>query len=529
MTTPPGLTAAVFDDALREIRAAVGDEWVFTTPADTALYRDAYSLFWDEPEERLASAAVAPATVEQVQAVTRACNARGVPLYPISTGRNLGYGGSAPAYSGSVVLDLKRMDRVIEVDERNGSCIVEPGVSYFDMYRHLQSRGSRLWIDVPDPGWGSMIGNALDFGGGYTANPYRNHFEAHCGMEVVLADGEILRTGMGALPGAQTWQQYRYGFGPYLDGLFKQSTLGITTKMGFWLFPQPEAYFTASINLPRYDDLPMLVDTIGELENANIFNGMPGISSPVLFRGGKNPLDFPEIPEGAEMDRLARETGLPCWSARLTFYGPEQVIRAQWAYAKSRFPTASFTEHALVKLPLSPADMERIHKPSFGIPSLEMFAMGARSAHNPNPTDGHFWFSPIIPRTGEGFIAANRIIRQTCQRLDIPVLLFSPPVSSWWRAFILVMAIPVHKDPARNQHLRAAVKELIRVCADHGWGEYRTAPAFHDAVMDTYSYNNHIVRRVNERIKDALDPNGILSVGRYGVWPKRLREQGGRK
>jgi 4-cresol dehydrogenase (hydroxylating) len=42
--------------------------------------------------------------------------------------------------------------------------------------------------------------------------------------------------------------------------------------------------------------------------------------------------------------------------------------------------------------------------------------------------------------------------------------------------------------------------------------------------MNAYSFNNNILRRVNERIKDALDPNGILSVGRYGVWPKRLRE-----
>jgi len=42
--------------------------------------------------------------------------------------------------------------------------------------------------------------------------------------------------------------------------------------------------------------------------------------------------------------------------------------------------------------------------------------------------------------------------------------------------------------------------------------------------MDSYSFNNSILRRVNERIKDALDPNGILSAGRYGVWPKHLRE-----
>ena len=93
---------------------------------------------------------MAPANVEEVQAVVRAANARGIPIYPISTGRNLGYGGAAPVYSGSVVLDLKRMNRVIEVNEGAASCLVEPGVSYFDMYRHLQETGSKLWLDVPD-------------------------------------------------------------------------------------------------------------------------------------------------------------------------------------------------------------------------------------------------------------------------------------------------------------------------------------------------------------------------------------------
>src|SRR5690606_27531144 len=115
----PGVSAATFADALAEMRSAVGEEWVFTAPEDLNTYRDFYSVLWDEPEERVASAAVAPATVEEVQAVVRAANERRIPLYPISTGRNLGYGGAAPVYSGSVVLDLKRMNRILEVNEGN--------------------------------------------------------------------------------------------------------------------------------------------------------------------------------------------------------------------------------------------------------------------------------------------------------------------------------------------------------------------------------------------------------------------------
>ncbi|MFX6915150.1 FAD-binding protein, partial [Acinetobacter baumannii] len=80
-----------------------------------------------------------------------------------------------------------------------GYALVEPGVSYFDLYRHIQEKGYKLWLDVPDPGWGSVVGNALERGVGYT--PYGDHFMMQCGMEVVLANGEMVRTGMGALPG----------------------------------------------------------------------------------------------------------------------------------------------------------------------------------------------------------------------------------------------------------------------------------------------------------------------------------------
>ena len=174
-----------------------------------------------------------------MQAVVRVANKYKIPLYAISTGKNFAYGGPSPNVRGSVTVDLKRMNRVLEVDEKQGYALVEPGVSYFDLYRHLQDNKIRLWPDVPDPGWGSVMGNALDRGAGYTSFQYRNHFDAHCGMEVVLGTGDIVRTGMGALPGNNTWQLFKYGFGPYVDGMFTQSNFGVVTKMGIWLMPEP--------------------------------------------------------------------------------------------------------------------------------------------------------------------------------------------------------------------------------------------------------------------------------------------------
>ena len=101
-----------------------------------------------------ASAAVAPESVEQVQAIMRVCNEHRIPIFAFSTGKNLGYGGSAPIYKDSVVLDLKRMNRIIEVNDKKHYAIVEPGVTLFDLYRHIQEKGHRLSMEMMDPGLG---------------------------------------------------------------------------------------------------------------------------------------------------------------------------------------------------------------------------------------------------------------------------------------------------------------------------------------------------------------------------------------
>jgi len=540
MKLPPGISDSVFNLAIKEFEQAVGKDWVFTSEADLDLYRDAYSPFKGEEEERVASAAVAPDNVEAVQAVVRTANKYKIPIYPISTGKNLGYGGSAPTLSGSVVLDLKRMNRVLEVDEANASCLVEPGVAYFDLYRHIQEKGYKLWIDTPDPGWGSIIGNALDRGGGYTATKYRNHFDAHCGMEVVLANGEVMRTGMGALPGAKTWQQYKSGFGPWIDGMFSQSNFGVVTKMGFWLMPQPEGYLAGRVEVFKYEDLIPLVDIMSDLENNGIYTGMPMLDVPLINpsmlpgEAMRTPppaevqaiLSKPGGPTAAELEAYCKQHDVGLWGCKFQYYGPEEIVRAQWAYTKKRLSViagARFSEPEFYTMPLTPEQMQKVHKVSLGIPNLEMFFIGARSPSNPNPTRGHIWFSPIIPRNGREVFKAQRVFSEASRQLGLPVFPLAIATTYWERAFIFIFGFPITDDIEFNRKNREAFRELVKIAAANGWGEYRTAPAHQDAIMATYSFNNHALLRFHETVKDAIDPNGIISPGRYGIWPKNLR------
>lgn len=108
-------------------------------------------------------------------------------------------------------------------------------------------------------------------------------------MEVVLPDGTLLRTGMGALPNPKadsnappheqeavnTWQLFNYGFGPYNDGIFSQSSLGIVVKMGIWLMTNPGGYQSYLITLPKDNDLHAALEIIRPLRVGMVLQNVP--------------------------------------------------------------------------------------------------------------------------------------------------------------------------------------------------------------------------------------------------------------
>jgi len=500
MPLPAGVSERDFAAAIDEFRRAVGDEWVFSSEADVELYRDAYSPYMNEPEDPVPSAAVAPRTTEQVQACVRIANRYLLPLWVLSTGKNLGYGGSAPRVTGSVMIDLKRMDRILEISETNHYALVEPGVSYFDLYREIQARGLKVWIDPPDPGWGSPVGNSLERGGGYT--PMRDHFAAHCGMEVVLPNGEVIRTGMGALPNAKTWQQYNYGFGPYVDGIFSQSNLGIVTKMGIWLLPAPDAYRRGTVSVATNDELGPLMEEINVLMNSQTVQGTLRLQSALAAFSDS------QVASG--------------WSADLQYYGPEKVVDAQWEYTQERIlrrvPGATFTAGPRYTFPLSREALAEIpNAVPLGVPGLSAFQFGA------GENQGHLWFAPIIPMTGEAILEAVQVLSSALADLGVPPSALIPPQSYFPRSIVIFVGFPITNDIATNRRTRDTYRKLVALAAERGWGEYRTHIAFMDEVMDCYSFNDHALRRFHEQMKDAIDPNGILAPGKNGIWPARLR------
>ncbi|MGH1554663.1 FAD-binding oxidoreductase [Streptomyces sp. L7] len=228
------------------------------------------------------------------------------------------------------------------MNEELGYAVVEPGVRFFDLYDHLRAHGYKLWPQMPDIAWGSVIGNTVDHGLG-VCRPGQ-HADRACGMEVVLANGELLRTGMGAMPGSPSWHTYQRGFGPALDSLFMQSNFGIVTKMGVWLMPEPEVYRLGMINAEGEEGAATLIDGIRPfIVDGTIDGGLAlsyGVDTQPLveLRDAVRRGDGPTAEEASAilMERVKENAGRS-WNLRWAMYGSQEVIDAQWAHIQRGF------------------------------------------------------------------------------------------------------------------------------------------------------------------------------------------------
>jgi FAD/FMN-containing dehydrogenase len=236
-------------DLITSLRGIVGDVHVLTAEADRRFFsHDIYG-----PGE-LAACVVQPGTVDELGAAVAAATSRGFAVVPRGGGSSY-TGGYLPDRPRSVMVDARRLDRIVEVNTDDMYVTVECGITWKALYLALREKGVRT------PFWGPLSGAVATVGGSLSQNAilwgsakYGASAESVLGLEVVLADGSVVATGSAGSVGTKPFFRH---YGPDLTGLFLGDTgaLGIKARATLRLMRLPSAVETASFGFANAEDM----------------------------------------------------------------------------------------------------------------------------------------------------------------------------------------------------------------------------------------------------------------------------------
>jgi 4-cresol dehydrogenase (hydroxylating) len=534
-----------YEEALTEWSATLGSENVITEAprlraAETGTFASRHRI----------PAIIRPGGRQEVQECLRIANRHDTPVYPVSSGRNWGYGSRMPPADGCVLMDLGRMNRIVDFSERLAYVIVEPGVTQAQLFAFLEERGSKLWMDATGASpHCSLIGNTVERGFGHT--PYGDHFAHVCGLEVVLPTGEFVETGFARFPSAQAAPVYNWGVGPALDGLFSQSNYGIVTRMTVWLMPRPEYFQAYYFRCEEAHDLQGAIDALrplrldGTIRSAShIANDYKVVSAlrqyPWAETGGRTPLD------GAVMTQLRRELKIGAWNGSGALYGTRrQAAEARRLLRKAlrgKAQRLQFLDDGKLRLAslfatpyrwISGWDLERtlaVLKPVYGlmkgIPTEHPLASTYWRKPAAPPADmdpdrdgcGLLWCSPVAPNDGA---AASHLTQLASARVLAHG--FEPAISLTMisgRALACIISLAYDRGIAgEDERAKACYRHLVSELAHYGYYSYRLPIGMMAGMGESGPYTDLL-----DGIKHAVDPRGILAPGRYVRDTRKARE-----
>ncbi len=495
------------------------------------------------PTTQQITAVLRPGSVEEVQAVVRISNECGLPLYPVSSGKNWGYGSGVPVRSGCAVLDLSRLNQITDFSETLGYVTVQPGVTQNDLWRFLADQKSSLWMDAtgssPDC---SLIGNAMERGFGHT--PYGDHFSQVCNFEVVLADGDIIRTGFGGLAGAQAAPVYKWGNGPSVDGIFSQSNFGIVTGLTIWLMPAPEYFQAFFFQCEKDEGIAEVVEALRPLRMNGTLRSTVHIGNDYKVLAG-----IQQFPEGEQQpllpDRMKELRGklkFSRWSGSGGLYGtPTQVAEARRLVRKvlaGKCEKLQFLDDRTLRLAarfqglyklatgLDLARTLELVRPVFGllkgVPTRKTLGSAYWRKKMPMPADadpdrdrcGLLWMAPVAPMEGPHALRLAALAENSLLQAG-----FEPQISFTLlteRALACIISISWDREErGADERAMNCYFSLRRKLEADGYYSYRLGISDMDRRESDDSCAKFLAK-----ISTVLDPGGILAPGRYVPGPR---------
>lgn len=535
VTTTPAADVDVTQTSLARAvaawRLAIGDGQVIT---DTSRYNVDTSSFAGQ-----IPVALRPTCAEQVQRVVKIARRFSVPIYPISTGHNWGYGTSVPVRSPGAVVDLSSMNRIIEFDEELGVVTLEPGVTQGELSEYLHSRGLPFMVPVTGAGPScSVVANALERGFGVT--PITDHFGAVISLKAVLPDGEVYESYTRAFNAAGVARAFKWGTGPYLDGLFSQSNLGIVVDASIALQARAERSGALFFSLETNQDVEEATGQIGQLlgaagQNIGAINVMSRSRVECMASGSRKV----SLDTGAPSLRRGLSMPAGAWFGFGSVYGSREHYRATCRLVKRCLGSRArgiriYTQDDLKRLRWLSALAAKAGWPHLaglverlqaalgvvdGVPSTVALPLAyaksgrvkGESGLNPARDGcGLFWYSPIVPMrrgvVGQFIEFAERTCGKHGLLAPITLTTLSPRCYAGTVPLLFDRA-----EPDAERRARICFEELYEGGLALGFVPYRVGAQF----MGALARNGASAGPVVKAVKRALDPDELLAPGRY--------------
>jgi FAD/FMN-containing dehydrogenase len=511
---------------------------------DAAAAQARYGHCTTGAQRRLAGALI-PTERSLIPAIIEIAVRHKVPLYPISTGHNWGYGTALPAANDCVILDLSGLNKIIEFDRRNGVVVIEPGVTQGQLAEFLE-QGKHAYL-VPVTGAGptcSIVGNALERGYGIT--PYTDHFGAVMALEAVLPDGRIYRSALSGLNGQQVDSVFKWGIGPYLDGIFSQGGFGVVTQMSIALARRPASIKTFLFGLKQPEQLGALVVKVREViaRYPGVVGGVNLMNAHrVLAMSTPYPRDrvIADCLISAELlAELSRSNQVLPWTGFGTLYGSSGVVKAA-----QREIRALLTPLASRLLFISPEGARKLAGAGKMLPSflrekvgrkLEMLERSLQLVSGrPNETAlplcywingkeppvgvpmdpardgcGVMWYSPLVPMQPERVATYVEMVTAIMREYRLEPLMTLTSLSD--RCFDSTVPLLFNLDSETSRkNAEKCYRALLQAGHERGFLPYRVGIQSMAWLSDNAATYWQLVRR----IKKLIDPNAIIAPGRY--------------
>lgn len=532
------------DAALAAWRSCLGDQRVLVGTRAQQGYGTCTTA-----TERAVPAALRPGSLADIAPILEIARRHHIPLYPISTGHNWGYGTALPVVDGCVVLDLSGLDRILDMDPELGLVTVEPGVTQQGLYDYLER--ARLPFLVPTTGAGpdcSLIGNALERGYGIT--PYADHFGAVTAIEAILADGRTYRSALSEAGGAGVDRAFKWGVGPYLDGVFAQGNFGIVTQMTIALAPRPER-IAAFLFAVRDDE--GLEDAVGAVQQ--VLRRLGGVAGSINLMNARRVLammdSYPASLAGSDgilpreaVAALARRNRVTAWTGFGALYGNAKVVKAaervvratlKPAVSKVNFvtpDTASRLNRLVSRVPWlrtgGVANKLRTLDASLqlvaGKPSRVALPLAYwKSPKRPDRAGdldpardgcGLIWYPPLVPMRPPQVRHYVNMVEGVCSAHGVEPLITLTSLSD--RCFDSSVPLLFDRgDPCAAGQAQACYQALLEAGRDQGFLPYRIGVQ----AMEQLTSGGGVFWSVVSDLKSALDPDGIIAPGRYSPPP----------